>query len=116
MMEEVTMSVNESERQAIAMQAIRDLEDACDSWERNGVMHGYVVENYETFIWSWLSGWCVGLRSWLRGFDAQLGHLHDARTALLQKPLAAIKWLEITKQKNKPVGVLVTTWDRCEKR
>jgi len=37
MMEEVTMSVNESERRAIAMQAIRDLEDSCDSWERSGV-------------------------------------------------------------------------------
>ena len=22
--------------------------------------------------WSWPSGWCIGLRSWLRGFDAQL--------------------------------------------
>ena len=36
--------------------------------------------------WSWPSGWCIGLRSWLRGFDAQLGHLHDACTLLLQKP------------------------------
>ena len=35
--------------------------------------------------WSWPSGWCIGLRSWLRGFDAQLGHLHDACTSLLQK-------------------------------
>ena len=25
--------------------------------------------------WSWPSGWCIGLRSWLRGIDAQLGHL-----------------------------------------
>ena len=36
-MDEVTMAVNESERQAIAMQAIRDLDDACDSWEKSGV-------------------------------------------------------------------------------
>ena len=26
-----------------------------------------------------------GARSWLRGFDAQLGHLHDACTLLPQK-------------------------------
>ena len=37
MMEEVTMSVNESQRKAIAMKAIKDLEDACDSWEKSGV-------------------------------------------------------------------------------
>ena len=33
------------------------------------------------------------------GFDAQLGHLHDACTSLPQKSLAAIKWLEIKKKK-----------------
>ena len=33
---------------------------------------------------SWPSGWCIELRSWLRGFDAQLGHLHDACTSLPQ--------------------------------
>ena len=32
--------------------------------------------------WSWPSGWCIGLRSWLRGFDAKLGHLHVACTSL----------------------------------
>ena len=35
--------------------------------------------------WSWPSGWCIGLRSWLRWFDAQLGHLHDACTSLPEK-------------------------------
>ena len=50
---------------------------------------------------SWPSGWCIGLRSWLRGFDAQLGHLYDACTSLPQKSQAAIKWLEIRKKKKK---------------
>ena len=49
--------------------------------------------------WSWPSGWCMGLRSWLRGFDAQLGHLYNACTSLPQKSQAAIKWLEIRKKK-----------------
>ena len=49
--------------------------------------------------WSWPSGCCIGLRSWLRGFDAQLGHLYDACTSLPQKSQAAIKWLEIRKKK-----------------
>ena len=35
--------------------------------------------------WSWPSGWCIGLRSWLRGFDAQQRHLYDACTSLPQK-------------------------------
>ena len=48
--------------------------------------------------WSWPSGWCIGLRSWLRGFDAQLGHLYDACASLPQKYQAAIKWLEIRKK------------------
>ena len=51
--------------------------------------------------WSWPSGWCIGLRSWLRGFDAQLGHLYDACTSLPQKSQAAIKWLEIRKKKKR---------------
>ena len=38
-----------------------------------------------TGTWSWLSEWCIGIQSWLRGFDAQLGHLHDACTSLPQK-------------------------------
>ena len=25
--------------------------------------------------WSWPSGWCVELRNWFRGFDAQQNHL-----------------------------------------
>ena len=41
--------------------------------------------------WSWPSDWCIGLRSWLRGFDAQLGHFHDACASLPQKSQAAIK-------------------------
>ena len=49
----------------------------------------------------WPSGWCIGLRSWLRGFDAQLGHLYDACTSLPQKSQAAIKWLQIRKKKKK---------------
>ena len=51
--------------------------------------------------WSWPSGWCIGLRSWLRGFDAQLGHLYDACTSLPQKSQAAIKWLAKKKKKKK---------------
>ena len=51
--------------------------------------------------WSWPIGWCTGLQSWLRGFDAQLGHLRCACTSLPQKFQAAIKWLEITKTVNK---------------
>ena len=51
--------------------------------------------------WSWPSGWCTGLRSWLRGFNAQLGHLRYACTSLPQKIQGAIKWLEITKKINK---------------
>ena len=51
--------------------------------------------------WSWPSGWCIGLRSWLRGFDAQLGHLYDACTSLPQKSEAAIKLLETKKKKKK---------------
>ena len=47
----------------------------------------------------WPSGWCIGLRSKLRGFDAQLGHLHDACTTLPQKSSATIKWLEIKKKR-----------------
>ena len=35
--------------------------------------------------WSWPSGWCIGLRTWLRGFDAQLGRLYDACASLPQK-------------------------------
>ena len=50
---------------------------------------------------SWPSGWCIGLRNWLRGFDAQLGHLYDACTSLPQKSQAATKWLEIRKKKKK---------------
>ena len=57
------------------------------------------IEQHGT--WSWPSGWCIGLRSWLRGFDAQLGHLYDAYTSLPQKYQAAIKWLEIKKKKKK---------------
>ena len=49
--------------------------------------------------WSWPSGWCIGLRSRLHGFDAQLGYLHDACSTLPQKFSAAIKLLEITKKK-----------------
>ena len=49
--------------------------------------------------WSWPSGWCIGLRSWLRGFDAQLGHLHDACTSLPQNSYAAIKWLKKLQKK-----------------
>ena len=45
-------------------------------------------------------GWCIGLQSWLRGFDAQLGHLHDACTSLPQKFQAAIKWLAIKKKRS----------------
>ena len=45
-------------------------------------------------FWSWPSGWCIGLRSWLRGFDAQLGHLHDACTSLLQKPKLQLSGLK----------------------
>ena len=52
--------------------------------------------------WSWPSGWCIGLRSWLRWFDAHLGHLHDACTSLSQKSEAAIKWLEKKKKGSKP--------------
>ena len=45
-----------------------------------------MVERYVFFgAWSCPSGWCIGLRSWLRGFDAQLGYLHDACTSLPQK-------------------------------
>ena len=47
-------------------------------------MHQTSVPIHE-FNRSWPSGWCIGLRSWLRGFDAQLGHLHDACTSLPQK-------------------------------
>ena len=53
------------------------------------------TNNANHSTWSWPSGWCTGLRSKLRGFDAQLGHLHDACTSLPQKSSAAIKWLEI---------------------
>ena len=52
--------------------------------------------HFQLSTWSWPSGWCIGLRSWLRGFDAQLGHLHDACTSLLQKPklqLSGLKFL-----------------------
>ena len=38
------MSVNESERKAIALQAIRDVEDSCDSWERSGVSSIFILE------------------------------------------------------------------------
>ena len=41
----------------------------------------------------------LGSESWLRGFDAQLGHLYDACTSLPQKSQAAIKWREIRKKK-----------------
>ena len=54
-------------------------------------------ESYYVAQSSWPSGWCIGLRSWLRGFDARLGHLYDACTSLPQKSQAAIKWLEIKK-------------------
>lgn len=37
MMEEVTASVNETERRAITMQAIRDVDNLFDSWEKSGV-------------------------------------------------------------------------------
>ena len=50
---------------------------------------------------NWPSGWCIGLQSWLRGFDAQLDHLYDACTSLPQKSQAAIKWLEIRKKKER---------------
>ena len=46
------------------------------SWQSKKLAHG---------TWIWPSGWCIGLRSWFREFDAQLGHLHDARTSLPQK-------------------------------
>ena len=46
----------------------------------------------------------MGLRSKLRGFDAQLGHLHDACTSLPQKSLGAIKWLEIKIRKKRLYG------------
>ena len=36
-MDLVTTSVNEAERRKIIYEAIRDLEDANDSWEKNGV-------------------------------------------------------------------------------
>ena len=36
-MELVTTSVNEAERRKIIFEAIRDLEDANDLWEKNGV-------------------------------------------------------------------------------
>ena len=36
-MEDVTRSVNETERQAIVLQGIRDLEESFDSWEKSGV-------------------------------------------------------------------------------
>ena len=52
------------------------------------VQTGAVLFTYQEWrgsTWSWPSGWCIGLRSWLRGFDAQLGHLHDACTSLPQK-------------------------------
>ena len=59
-----------------------------------------MAKNSGKCTWSWPSGWCIGLRSKLRGFDAQLGHLHDACTSLPQKSSTAIKWLEIKKKKN----------------
>ena len=65
---------------------------------RNGARH--FVTNI-TLPKSWPSGWCIGLRSWLRGFDAQLGHLYDACILLPQKSQAAIKCLEIRKKKKK---------------
>ena len=36
-MEDVTKSVNESERRQLMIQAIRDMESMCDSWEQSGV-------------------------------------------------------------------------------
>ena len=41
-----------------------------------------ISKNSQMGTWSWPSGRCFGLRSRLRGFDAQLGHLHDACTSL----------------------------------
>lgn len=37
MMEVVTTSVNEAERRKIIVEALRDLEVASDSWEKDGV-------------------------------------------------------------------------------
>ena len=33
------------------------------------------IQGVNLRTWSWSSGWYVELRSWLRGFDARLGHL-----------------------------------------
>nr|XP_026691200.1 rho guanine nucleotide exchange factor 4-like isoform X1 [Ciona intestinalis] len=38
MMEDVTASVNETQRRAITMQAIRDVDNLCDSWEQSGCL------------------------------------------------------------------------------
>uniref|UniRef100_H2Z747 DH domain-containing protein n=1 Tax=Ciona savignyi TaxID=51511 RepID=H2Z747_CIOSA len=38
MMEGVTATVNETQRQAITMQAIRDVDNLCESWEKSGCL------------------------------------------------------------------------------
>ena len=57
MMELVATSVNEAERRKIVFEAIKDLEDASDSWEKNGVssnlsMHLNLVLTFKNIIFN----------------------------------------------------------------
>ncbi|CAK8692472.1 unnamed protein product [Clavelina lepadiformis] len=59
LMEGVTRSVNETERQAIVLQGIRDLEESFDSWEKSGKMskHGFMVKRGGGPLKSWKIRW-----------------------------------------------------------
>nr|XP_039258183.1 rho guanine nucleotide exchange factor 4-like [Styela clava] len=63
-MQEVTQSVNESERRQIMVQAIKDMENMCDSWEQSGFVskQGFMTKRGGS-VKSWYIRWFL-----LRGY------------------------------------------------